>query len=367
GERCQVWEQLDGVRLISPRSGSPTSFRRVVESQSGRHVVVEHDRPLSQPLSIRPVANGFRVSSRDGSLPFIGFPKSLRAIVTPQVRQGKLRVFQDPRKRSSRYFERMLRFLSGRSVGVALSGGGAWGFAHIALLRRLREENIPVDYIAGHSIGALIGGVYCAGGEAALNTLIARRRELVPTLLASTVRSGSIVRFLDRLIGGVRLENLETSFLPMTADLRTGQSVILKTGPVTEAVSDAWRIPPFRASRMVGVKELVDGGLVNFLPVRPLREAGAAQIIASNAVPTRPGERGGRIRQAVQSACLVMRQLSAEQAKAADTIVELGQPDRSMFDYRHAEDIVARASRQLRNRTFQRFNAPPAARNRRVA
>src|SRR5262249_48648054 len=74
-----------------------------------------------------------------------------------------------PRSALGRAFARLARVVNGHTVGLALGGGGAWGYSHVALLRNLEDQGVPIDYIAGTSFGAVVGGLYAVGGMRALD------------------------------------------------------------------------------------------------------------------------------------------------------------------------------------------------------
>src|SRR5262249_17060623 len=103
-----------------------------------------------------------------------------------------------PRSALGRAFARLARVVNGHTVGLALGGGGAWGYSHVALLRNLEDQGGPIDYIAGTSFGAVVGGLYAVGGMRALDQLVeansASGPGIGPTLWA--LGTGSLNRAL---------------------------------------------------------------------------------------------------------------------------------------------------------------------------
>src|SRR5581483_8055809 len=89
---------------------------------------------------------------------------------------------------------RLARAIAGRRVGVALSGGGAWGYAHLALLRALDEARVPIGVIAGASLGAAIGGVYAQRGVAGLDALLDAHRRIHLAAALSVISTRAIER-----------------------------------------------------------------------------------------------------------------------------------------------------------------------------
>jgi len=229
-------------------------------------------------------------------------------------------------------------------VGVALGGGGAWGFAHVALLQRLEREGIPIDLISGCSMGAAIGGVYAAGGMSALDALVARRRQLLPRLLAGP---RPLERLLARLTGNRRLEELEIPFLPVSVDLRTGEEHVPQTGPVSEAISLASRLPPLWPALRQDGQVLVDGAVSSMVPVAAARAAGADIVIACNVIPPALPRLDTRWRQVLSSVYRMGFRFGESQTAHADLAFQLGDATVWMTDFHKAPEIIARAHERL--------------------
>lgn len=174
-------------------------------------------------------------------------------------------------------------------VGLALGAGGARGFAHIGVLRALAEADIPVDAIAGSSIGALVGGVYAAGQ---LDTF---EREVLNMEWAGIVRmfdpvwprSGLIsgeraIEWLSSIMGDWRIEDLAVPFAAVAVDLVTGEEVLIREGRVVDAIRASISIPGIFVPRRSGKQVLVDGALRNPVPVSALEDFGVDTRIAVN-------------------------------------------------------------------------------------
>ncbi|MCX7844384.1 MAG: patatin-like phospholipase family protein [Candidatus Bipolaricaulota bacterium] len=190
-----------------------------------------------------------------------------------------------------------------RRVGLALGAGGARGAAHVGVLKVLERAGIPVAAIAGASIGAMVGGAYAAGVPLArieAEWLTASRAKLLKSFLPTFPRTGlssgaGLRRYLRALLGDVRIEELPIPFAAVATDLDTGAAVVLRSGPLVEAICASTAIPGvFQPVRWEG-RLLVDGGMVEPLPVRVCRELGAEVVIAvdTNPVP-RPLPPGAR-------------------------------------------------------------------------
>ena len=174
-------------------------------------------------------------------------------------------------------------------IGLALGSGGARGWAHVGVLRALEAARVTPDVVAGTSIGALIAGVHLAGH---LPTLEAWARRLTrPRLLAyldprmsggGLIGGRRMVAFMTRYFGDLRVEDLPVPFTAVATDLQTGHEVWLQEGRLAETLRAAISLPgvftPVRRDR----EWLVDGALVNPVPVSVCRAAGAELVIAVN-------------------------------------------------------------------------------------
>jgi NTE family protein len=180
-------------------------------------------------------------------------------------------------------------------VGLAFGGGYARGLAHIGVLEVLEREGIPIDIIAGTSMGALVGALYAREREAALIKKQATQLDWVglATLIDPAVpRSGlitgrRITNLLKRFMGDITFEDLGIPLACVATDIISGQEVVMTEGSVLEAVRASISIPViFRAVKKDG-RFLVDGGLVNNVPVSVARKMGAAYVIAVDVTPSR--------------------------------------------------------------------------------
>lgn len=189
-------------------------------------------------------------------------------------------------------FERAARVLTGRSVAVALSGGGARGFAHIGAIRALREAGIPIDAFGGTSTGAAMGAQAALGlGFDEMLELNRRIFSLKPfrevTLPVFSLISGDRVdRGLREAYGDVDLEDLWIPHLAVSASLSSAKLYVHERGPVWRAVRASCSLPGVAVPVLEDGQLLVDGGLINNLPVDLLRERGAGHVIAFNASGT---------------------------------------------------------------------------------
>lgn len=204
----------------------------------------------------------------------------------------------------SRALARLARYLTRRSVGLALGSGAAWGLAHIGVLDVLDRERIPVDVIAGASMGAIIGAHYALGFSPARLEEIATGVKgivdyvrILPRLLYlaadfNLARPGMFAgerfrRILDSLgpVRGRTFADLEIPFRAVATDITTGARVEVAEGALSDAMrasfSAPWIFSPFR----IGDHVLVDGGMSDPVPAETARSMGADLVIGVNVVP----------------------------------------------------------------------------------
>lgn len=200
-------------------------------------------------------------------------------------------------------FARLARRLAGCAVGLVLGGGGARGIAHIGVVRAIEEAGVPVDVIGGASMGAVVGAAYALDRtgpemEALAAAFASRRRLLDPTLpLTSFLASGKVTRVLRELHGEARIEDLRRPFFAVSSNLSRSEPLVHRTGLLWEAVRASSAIPGTFAPMLVDGDLVVDGGVLNNLPIDVMREAVETGIvIGSNVVPARVGPREGKSR-----------------------------------------------------------------------
>ena len=192
-------------------------------------------------------------------------------------------------------------------IGLALGTGAARGLAHIGVLEVLEKEGIPIDMIAGTSAGAFVGALYAQGKDISLIRNLAidlrwkRLASLVDLTLPKTGFIGGkrIKDELESIFGGdLKFSDLGIPLACVATDIMTGEEIVLDHGSVLEGVRASISIPGiFTVVKLEG-RYLVDGGLVNPVPVSILKRMGADFIIAVNVIPdirdgARPGGKKG--------------------------------------------------------------------------
>lgn len=246
------------------------------------------------------------------------------------------------------------RRLAGRAVGVVLSGGGARAFAHIGVMQELAQAGVTIDRIGSVSLGSLVGAGLAAGHRPDDLAGAIRRAviDMNPTgdytlPLFSIIRGARVRSLLRGFFGDRRIEELRTRYFSVSCDLIDRQPVIHKTGPLFDAVQASLSIPGvFPPMSNADGQLLVDGGVLDNLPVGTMASTGEGPVIAVDVTgrmgefrkPSRPGlARLGRpIRRYLTGS-------EAEVPRLGETIVRtvtVGSSDTAEAARRHADLVI---------------------------
>lgn len=185
-------------------------------------------------------------------------------------------------------------------IGIALGSGAARGWAHIGVLEALSEAGIEPQIVAGTSIGALVGAWYARGHLPAAEKWVRRltRRNVFAfmdlTLGGGMVQGKRLMDLYRSQLGDVPIENLPKAYAAVATNLNTGQEIWLQQGSLLEAVRASVSLPGLFKPVPHGGDYLVDGGLVNPVPVSVCRALGADLVIAVNLNGDLIGRHAGR-------------------------------------------------------------------------
>ena len=174
-----------------------------------------------------------------------------------------------------------------KKIGLALGSGSARGWAHIGAIRALRDAGIQLDYVAGTSIGALVGAVYASGDIDSLEEVVLKFdwKRIAHFFDVVFPKSGlidgnKVADFVRTHVKEINIEELPVPFSAISTNLATGKEVVIQEGDIIEAVRASISVPgiftPVRKNGTI----LVDGGLVNPVPVNVVRQMGADFVIA---------------------------------------------------------------------------------------
>jgi len=174
---------------------------------------------------------------------------------------------------------RLARLITGDAVGLVLSGGGARGFAHIGVIRALHERRIPIDYIGGTSMGAVIAAQHALGWDWQTMARVNRdewprckpqKNYTLPLVALNSARR--MDHMLRRMFGTVDIENLRSPFFCVSTNLTTATAKIHREGLLWKAVRASLSIPGIGPPAIENGEILVDGGLVDNLPVDTMKK-----------------------------------------------------------------------------------------------
>jgi predicted acylesterase/phospholipase RssA len=186
---------------------------------------------------------------------------------------------------------RMARRIVGRALGLVLSGGGARGFAHIGAIAELEQDGIEVDRYGGCSMGSFIAAMAASGWRAGdirdrCHEELVRRSPFNDYTLprVALIRSRKAARMLDRLFAELTIEELAKPLFTVSADLVSSTLVVHRRGSVVEAVGASMSIPGLAPPLPRGGRLLVDGGVLNNLPVDAMADAAEGPIVAVDVV-----------------------------------------------------------------------------------
>ncbi|MDV2685315.1 patatin-like phospholipase family protein [Alkalihalophilus lindianensis] len=170
-------------------------------------------------------------------------------------------------------------------IGLALGSGGARGFAHIGVIKALEKEKIPIDLLAGSSMGSLVASLYGIGQSTEsmerLATMFRRKYYMDFTVPKLGFVNGNRIKELIRLLA--KSKNLEDTQVPVSViatDLKKGERVIMTEGPIAEAVRASIGIPGIFVPEKRDGKVLVDGGVIDRVPVSVVKGMGSDITIA---------------------------------------------------------------------------------------
>ena len=266
------------------------------------------------------------------------------------------------------------------TIGVALEGGGALGFAHIGVLKWFEEHHIPIDYIAGTSMGGLVGGLYATGkspeelrhlveqqnwdliigGRTQYQDLSFRRKEdlrAYPNSLVVGLKDGLTLpaglnagQEISLLIDHETLpyselksfDQLPIPFRCVGTDLVSGKEIVFENGSLAKAMRATMSIPGLFSPVRDGDKVYVDGGLVSNLPTDVVRKMGADIVIAVHleTAPAKPEDIQSLFSVLGRSVDVVIRENEIRGLSGADLIVNVNLRDFSSLDYPKATAII---------------------------
>lgn len=226
-------------------------------------------------------------------------------------------------------------------LGLALGGGGALGYAHVGVLAALYEQGLRPGAYAGTSAGAVVAALAAFGVSP--NAIRDRLSALRWRSISDPVRSR--LGFLDNVelgellvttLGPVRIEEADVPLAIVAADIHSGERVVLREGPLAEAVRASAAVPGVFVPVQIGGRLLVDGAVVENVPIGPLRELAVGVVVGVNVIGSPPYRSVRTAAQVLTNAAFIALQTTARRPApdGADILVEPDLAGRSVWDAR---------------------------------
>src|SRR6476659_1970849 len=232
-------------------------------------------------------------------------------------------------------------------IGLALGGGFARGIVHVGVLKALEKENIPISFVAGTSVGALIGAAYCSGVTPSELEEIAARvrfRDLARWTLSryGFATNQRMISFLNRILKVKTFAELRMPLAITATDFASGDGVVFRSGPLADPVRASCAYPGVFLPVMVNGRLLVDGMLAHSLPTQPVCEMGADRVIAVNLKSSWGTPEGPRHIFDVIGQCFSIAQNMncVASRQCADLVIEPDVTGYRYDDFEHSADLV---------------------------
>ena len=232
----------------------------------------------------------------------------------------------------------MFKKLFNTTIGLALGGGAAKGVAHIGVLKALEDANIEVDYIAGTSVGAMIAALYAFRVDVETIGSLARRLTMSKVTSFKLNKTGffsteSLRELMLEYVGDVAIEDATIPLSIVATDINSGEEIILTSGSVVDAVCASAAIPGIYIPVEINGRTLVDGGLVQNVPIEALQTAGAGVTIASHLNSVSHYQEISHVLDVMRNAFeIAVSQHTQDQLKEADLLISMDLSDFSLRD-----------------------------------
>lgn len=253
---------------------------------------------------------------------------------------------------------------TGQDVALVLASGGAKGFAHIGVIEELESRGYNITSIAGTSMGALIGGLYAAGGlDKVKQWFYDLNHSKVWSLLDftwslnSVVKGDKLMAALKEMVPDQNIEDLKIPFCAIATDLKTGDEVVFDSGSIYDAIRASISLPMIFTQVKDGDRILIDGGLVNGLPLNRVQRHEGDILVAINLEDYDWQERHRKIDALKNNYLnLIYRSLSISMKQNTMLSLQLTPPDIYLnvdldcygsYDYDNAEEIAALGRTQM--------------------
>jgi len=180
--------------------------------------------------------------------------------------------------------------IKGKKIGLALGSGGARGLAHIGVIKELLKNNIPIDMIAGTSMGAMVGGLYAALGDIEKVEKLANSftvKDWLSTFVdplgsLGLIKGGKLEKKIREVVGDVEIEKMRIPFGAVATDINTAEKIVIDKGDLVKGIRASGSVPLLFDPVLMDGRTLIDGGTSCPVPVEIVKEMGADIIVAVN-------------------------------------------------------------------------------------
>ncbi len=238
-----------------------------------------------------------------------------------------------------------------RKLGLALSGGATRGLAHIGVLQALEDSGIKPDYLSGTSIGAFAAALYAFGVP--IHEIRSMGQGMTPVNVSKLKLSRfalfsneELARLIQSKIGKARIEEALIPLAIIAADIGTGEKLVLRKGEVASAVMASNAVPGIYRPVTIDGRMMVDGGIVEDVPISPLRPMGADTVVAVNLSAGRKYRPPEDIIDILLNAFdIAIDEDTKSQVKAADILIEPLLSDFRRMDVGQIDALIAEGYR----------------------
>ena len=240
-------------------------------------------------------------------------------------------------------------------IGLALGSGGARGFAHLGVLKALKDNAIPVDMIAGSSMGALVACFYAFGHDIdqliKLSKAFRRKHYLDFTIPKMGFITGNRVKNLIKLfMQGKNIEDLQIPVTVIATDLQTGEKVELTEGPIAETVRASISIPGIFIPEKLNGRLLIDGGVADRVPVSTVKKMGADIVIGVDVARVNPKEEILTVYDVImQSLDILQMEIGAARESESDIMIRPHVEIFSARAFKRIEEIIMAGEEETLN------------------
>ncbi|HEY8419586.1 MAG TPA: patatin-like phospholipase family protein [Clostridia bacterium] len=242
-----------------------------------------------------------------------------------------------------------------KKLALVLGSGGARGFCHIGVLKVLEEYNIKPDIIVGSSMGAIIGGFYCAGMSIEemisitnkINQATIMDFDLMPGKKLGFVNGNRVKAIFLKYLSDIKIEDLKIKYAAVATDILTGESVMITRGELWKAMRASMSIPMYFKPFEYEGRLLIDGGVLYRLPIPQAYKLGADITIAVDALgPYQKGQRpSGLLKMAEQTFMLLDWENTRRVSHLCDYLLVPDMKDKSLLSFKQ-NDLAIKAGEE---------------------